>query len=233
MSPHRRLSTITALIFALSIANTVQGLAFEGFEVVPTDPAVESPNGYYFEIKPGDTINDSLDIRNTSDKTINVRVYATDTEINNQDQTVLKAYNTKRSDFGNWVSFDGEIEKNFSINPNEAKRINFTVNLPTDKALGKYYGGIMAENLGTEGKELESNVVIKTNARIGLFTKLIATDSPQPVLKQSQVTHSQPPTPWTQIYFYVSLGLFVLVVGGFAVNALLKRKKHRQKHHQQ
>ena len=159
-----------------------------------------------------------------------VRIYATDTTTNNQGATVLEAYHEEKNEVGAWISFDKETEKQLTLAPNEKQNINFTITVPADAEQKVYFGGVLVENLNTTDKEMQENFVIKTNARIGLTTKIKVTNDPQPVKKTPPGQSSQlSPTPWTQIYFYTSLGLFVVVIGAFAINALRKKKHAHHK----
>lgn len=221
----KRHITLAAILFTFGGLSTAQGLAFENLEAFPTNPTVQAPGGFYFEIKPGGEVTDSVTVKNLGETPISIRVYAAETDINNQGETVLKGYNDERKDFATWVTFNKEKEGTFELAPLTETNLEFQVKVPENTSLDLFKGGIMVERLNTSDKEIKENFVIKTNARIGLGTKLVVTDNPQP---PEYIIPATPSTAWRQTYFYVSLGLFVVAVGVLTVTALKKRGKKRK-----
>lgn len=215
------------VFFSLPIS-LAQGLAFNDLEAFPAHPTTKNPSGFYLEIRPGDTATDTVTVLNTGNSQMDIRVYSTDTTINNQGEKVLKPYDQERTELGTWITFDGTAEKKFSLSPKEKQTFSFNVEIPENTTEKDYFAGIMVEKLNTLDKEVQDNIVIKTNSRLGLGIKVKVTSSPEKIDRLADYT---PSPDWRQTYFYVSLGLFVIALGILGAGYLKKRRHHGKPHH--
>lgn len=203
------------------------GLSFQGMEAIPTNPNAETPEYFIYETKPGDTINDKVTVHNQSDTDVSLRIYGTDTDINNQGDEVLRAYADRGENIGSWLSIDGKNETELTLAPGEIRDIAFSIAVPPETEQKKYNGGILVENISKNvNRELAENIQIKTNARLGIKTFVTVTDNPRVIKKLSELRSG---TPWQQTYLYVSVALFVIVIGAFAIHGLGKKKRAHHK----
>jgi hypothetical protein len=223
-----RKSLLALSLFITLPINLVYGLAFDDLEANPTNPNIKIPGGFYLEISPGQSGHDSLTVVNNGESNMDIRVYATDSTINNQGEKVLKPYDEERSDLGTWIFFEGAAEQKFTLAPKESKVLSFDIKIPEDTEEKEYVGGVMVEKLNTKDKKLQDSIVIKTNSRLGLGTKVKVTSTPETV---PRIGNLEPSPDWRQTYFYVSLGLFVIAVGVLGAGYLRKKKHHKGKPH--
>lgn len=214
-----------ALLISITSLQFVYAMNFMGMEASPAYPNVEMPKYFLYESQPGQSIEDSIKVSNLGDTTMNVRIYAVETEINSQGEEVLKPYQSEAKHLGQWVSFDNQQELNFTLETNQTKQIDFKINIPEQANKQQYQGGIMVEKLNVQDEAPQEGVVIKTNGRIGIKTFLTVTDNPREIPKLAPLKES---TAWRQTYFYISLGLFVVAVGVLTVTALKKRGQKRK-----
>lgn len=224
-----RKNFLYTLILILIIAPSSLALSFGGLDVTPADPNAETPNNFVYETKPGSEINDTIKVTNTSSDRFKIRIYAVDTTINNQNTEVLSPYTAPREDFAKWIAFENDQpELAIDIAPKETLIIPFKLKIPSDAEYRKHKGGIMVENLNTTDEETgHENIVVKTNARIGINSAVTITDTPKVFKKLSEI--SKPGNAeWTKIYFYLSIGIFVVALGALLFN-ILKTKKARRK----
>ncbi|MCC6643577.1 DUF916 domain-containing protein [Candidatus Peregrinibacteria bacterium] len=213
--------TLTILLTTLLSIPNCFALSFNGLDLSPTYPNEVLPSNFSFQLKPGDSVDEYATLTNQTDQPIGALLYAVDSGINNQNETVLMGKNDPKNLVGKWIKFDstGVI----TLQPKEKKIVKFTITAPAEAEKKDYIGGIALERTDyTDNKEVQPGATIKTNTRVGIRTFVKITDTPEPI-KKIPLPEPQNNTEWSKYYLYFSVGLFVIVLIGFSINA--KRKK--------
>lgn len=138
------------------------------------------PSFLYFELKPGEQAKGSFILRNGYDKTIDLRLSATDAQAIIED---LKSYEilekeeaTQYGEFGTWATFpNGKNTEQLTLGSKEVKEIPFTIIIPEDTAKGFYWGAMFSRHRATENPDNKVNVEIRTV----LKTMIQVTDNPK------------------------------------------------------
>ncbi len=117
---------------------------------VATRPAGEDgrPDGrtrFTYAADPGQSVTDRVLIGNTGTQRQDFTVYATDAFNVDDGSFALLATEDQPAAVGAWVRFeDGSDRMRFSLEPNEARLLAFTVAVPADATPGDHVGGLVA-----------------------------------------------------------------------------------------
>lgn len=145
-----------------------------------------SRSRYSYQVDPGQSLNDEFFVKNTGSSPQAVSVYATD------------AFNTAAGDFslldtgvapvgaGSWVSFGG-TETSFTLQPNEARVIPFTVSVPADAPPGDHAGGMVVSAVTESGQ-------VRLDRRVATRMYLRVSGELQPLLNVSEVSSTYSPS---------------------------------------
>ncbi|MBD3270700.1 DUF916 domain-containing protein, partial [Candidatus Peregrinibacteria bacterium] len=111
------------------------------------DPYTENRSWYQFEEPAGGIATDTIVLNNTSDKEVEVKLYAADATNNDAGSFIIKSAQEEQYGIGKWT----KIEQNqINLEPNESKEIDFLISIPDEIAPGQYFGGIIKEELNGE-----------------------------------------------------------------------------------
>lgn len=185
------------------------------------NPNTIEPKKFLFELRPGQSGEDSVYLKNSSDVPLKFELYGADGTKTAQGSFALETKDQQKDDVGKWINFN---EKEVNLNPGEAKKVKFRIEIPNDAKEGTYKGGVAAEKT----KKDAGNPNVTIAVRIGIGVDVSVTAKPQPVPKQyEEVTEN----PFFQGYFWASLGLFIVSAGALAWSYVQEKKpkKHRHK----
>lgn len=174
---------IAGLILFLSLFQ--DAYATGSFVAVPANPNVINQNKFIYEAKPGETIEDTLYLENTSAQDQNFKVYALDGTL--EDAKFTPSTNTQiQQEIGSWTKIE---QSAITLKSGEKALVNFQILIPANQELKSYYGGIAIEN----NSSAESNNV-QVNTRIIVRIDLKTTQTPNPPAKKYPA-----PTFWEKI----------------------------------
>ncbi|MEA1878533.1 MAG: hypothetical protein U9N86_16960 [Bacteroidota bacterium] len=115
---------------------------------------------------PGQVFTGEIVIRNSSDKTQEVRVYQTDLLYNYQDYTNYDEDDTHPRSNITWINFS---PKSAIVNANEVRSIQFEITIPADqKICGTYWSVLMVEGVNPIDPEQLGELNIKTVTRYAI-----------------------------------------------------------------
>lgn len=193
------------------------------FYVRPTHPNAISPSVIIVEMKPGDTLKDSISIENPTEYEMTLNVHGADSALTAEGEFTVEAMDKIPDEFGSWVTFE---EPNITLLPKETREVNFTLHIPEDIPYGEYQGGMAVTQTGNR-----SGKGIQISTTIAMGVKVTVTADPQPIpaypgsataVEGTNVFGT--PTP----YFWGSVGIFALGVAYFVYGTLRERKKKKQ-----
>lgn len=216
----KRLALIA--IFSIAFVGTALAVDQGGFSASPTSPNKINPSQFSYEAKPGSTLQDTLTVVNHDTKPMKLFIYAMDS-VMKDGKVQFKIESDPQTEVGKWTTVS---QKEIDIPASSKQDIPFTITIPQDAALKDYLGGIAGEARSTDPTQGSQ---LKVNYRIVTKINLKVTNTPQPIEKRPT-----PPISPTQVYLYISAGLFVLVLAWFIAKSLQERKhrKSSSAHHQ-
>lgn len=197
----------------------------DAFNFTIANPNTVEPNRFIFEIKPGGKAEDYVYVKNASQVPLKFVLYGSDGTRTAQGSFAVETDEQSADEVGKWITFE---QKELMLQPGEIKKIKFRVEVPAGTAAGTYSGGVSAE----KSKPDTNNANITIAVRIALRVDVKVTEEPQPVAKKYAYVDENP---FFQIYFWASLGLFVLSAGALGWSYLKENrpkapKKHKTSH---
>lgn len=169
------------------------------------------------EIKPGDSVTDSIIAVNENPSEITIRLSGRDS-IKKEDGTFgIQALDKIPVELGSWITLE---ETDIVIPPNESKEVKYTLTVPETTALGIYQGGIAA----TQTRDRDAKGIL-IHATVVQPVQITVTNDPQPI---PLIT---PPNLFTSIlssgtpYLWGSTALFVAGVIYFIYGTIREKKK--------
>jgi hypothetical protein len=183
----------------------------------PAFPNKFEPERFRVELAPGTSTQETLKLINPTDNSLQYLLTGVDQMNDDKEKPSFRLSTDTQTGAGLWIIPES---RKVTLGPRETALINFSILVPQDAAPKDYLAGLSIEiqNVGTsKQKGLDVSVSIRKVERINIKV----THDPQPVEKMPP-----PSIPWTQIYFLVSLGIFILAVLYIGFSQL---KKHRAK----
>lgn len=210
----KSLSLLIGAIVVL-IGSFQSAQAAGSFVAVPANPNAINQNRFIYEAKPGETIHDTLYVKNTSTEEQSFKIYAIDGSL--QDSKFITRQS--REEIGSWITIK---KPEITLKSNEGISIPFDLTISKNQELKSYYGGIAIENNATS----DANNV-QVNTRIITRVDLKVTDSPNPPEKKYPE-----PSFWQKInktYLLVAVVLFLISSLGLGFAYLKEKPSKRAK----
>lgn len=192
----------------------------KGFVMFPNDPNRILPYQLIYELKPGDTTQDTLLVQNKDNFPENLFLYAVDNKGKNG------AYDLNTSDeiknnklVGKWISLPSSP---ITLGPGESKILPITITVPPSTSLGDYVGGIALEKRAPAKNY--ANIMIAS--RVTLKVNIKVTNTPQKVPKFSDTGA------WLQ-QIYLVLSIWLFIIGILYYVSARHNEKESKRHHGQ
>lgn len=136
------LKLVTLAISLLSFSSISLANSLVVSTIKTPDPYNGNQSWFRFYSNPGNTIRDSIIIKNLGNKSETIKLYATDATSNQSGSFSLKTNSETQEGIGLWTTLSSQTE---TLGPGESKEINFQINIPKDLPPGQYFGGIINE----------------------------------------------------------------------------------------
>jgi LysM repeat protein len=163
----KEIVTISLTLIFIWTPNTVFAVSGDGLAAYPTNPDPNDPatqSWFIYNLDRGVTKEDSLTIKNSSDKKQTLKIYAVDATTNNMGGFALETETDSRDGIGKWIHLE---EGTVTLEAQEQKNLKFSINIPQNATTGEISGGIMVEKVEpAEEAKSESGFII--NTRIGI-----------------------------------------------------------------
>jgi len=192
----------------------------KGFMMFPDDANRILPYQLIYELKPGETVHDTLVLQNKDNFINKLFIYAVDNkgtdgkyDLKNSDEA-----NTNKL-VGTWVALPATT---VALQPLETQIMPINITVPQDTPLGDYVGGIALEKR-VPAKDY-ANVIIASRVTVKVNIKV--TDNPQKVPKFSDLDYKLQ-------QLYLPLSIWIFIIGILYYLGAQKREKHAKKHHGQ
>jgi len=144
-----------------------------GVALSPVNVNEVYPDWLYYELKPGETINDQFSIWNGYNQKVNLKLGALDAKDNStlENFQLTSEYNDEQKTIGKWVNVTPSLE----LNSEEFTEISFILSLPENTKEGEYWGALYADYEPEQG-----NAQFRTVVQTGLRIILKVTNTPHP-----------------------------------------------------
>jgi len=198
---------ILSLLSFSAVALATNG---EGFTIVSANPNTINPRRFIFEVKPGQSVEDFVEIQNMSESEETFLLYGADPTFSAQGTPAYKTRQAGGNGEGKWILFD---ETEVKMAPNEKRIVRFTLRVPETAAKGDYRAGIAMEK-AARPSAAQPGISIAT--RIILHAEIKVTDNPRAIphvdgtisIGETEITTAQQ-ADWRTLYFWISLVLFI------------------------
>lgn len=121
------------------------------------DPVSKNNTWFIFEAQPGETVSDTVLIKNLSSNPTTVRINIIDSKSNKAGRFILKRNDEPQFTIGKW----SELEKNIiELGPNQSLPLTFNITIPVETEPGEFSGGIVAEEVieATSGSSITTRI---------------------------------------------------------------------------
>lgn len=213
----KKIGAITGLLAViissvLSFSAVALATNGEGFTIVSANPNTINPRRFIFELKPGDSVDDFVEVQNLSSEPKNFLLYGADPTFSAQGTPAYKTRQAGGNGEGRWITFE---EPEITLAANEKRILRFTVKVPETIAKGDYRAGIAMEK-AAEQSQNQPGISIAT--RIILHTEIKVTDNPKAVphvdgtvsIGETVTTpEAAQKADWRTFYFWISFALFI------------------------
>lgn len=193
------------------IKSTTTGVNFR-----PTNPSLEKPNAFIYELKLEEKSEDYVTITNTLNETIDIDVYTSDAYLNRQGDFAARLKSEKQKEAGIWVIPEND---KLTLQPYEVKRLKLNINIPKDIKLGDYSGALSIS------RTFNTNSTINTTLRVIAPIYLKITNSPRIIPKLNSSIN-----PLNTYYLYFSICLFAICTAYFFIIRKKDKKASMQNH---
>lgn len=156
-------------------------------------PGADPRTSYFLSVREGQTLTDTLRIRNFGQNPLPLRVYATDARTTDTGSTELLPASERPADVGAWITLErGQV----IVPPQGSVDVTFTMRVPREAEPGDHTGGIVTSYLAPgrdrsgESVTLDRRLAVRVAVRVEgklrpalAISNLMATyvDSPNPV----------------------------------------------------
>jgi hypothetical protein len=108
----------------------------------PTDAAPERPN-FMVDVEPGDTVTDSIRVRNYGDESLPLAIYASDALVTESGALDLLPADEQPVNVGAWITLDPEVARSVEVPAQDFVDVPFMIQVPDNAESGDHTGGIV------------------------------------------------------------------------------------------
>jgi hypothetical protein len=164
------LSCVFSILIGLfSFAPHVYAAGEGSLGAYPTNYDVSNPktkSWFIYELKPGETKEDSITVVNNADRTLNIKVYPVDATTTSDGAFALLNEDQRQNDVGSWVNISSDT---VTIEPRGRKDVPFTISIPKYATVGDHAGGIIVQEVVKKNTSMQGvglNIVSRVGTRI-------------------------------------------------------------------
>ncbi|HEY6531497.1 MAG TPA: DUF916 domain-containing protein [Acidimicrobiales bacterium] len=191
---------LAALVWLGAIGSPAGAIDNGEWAVFPTSEGdITTRSSFVLEIEPGQSIPDSVTIRNLTPDPITFRLYPADAFNPDTGGIAVESANEALDGAGSWISLStGQVEvPGRTADSVFDATVPFTVTVPSDAAPGDHAAGIAALNVDTEVEEGGENVEVGVQRAVAvpLFIRVKGPLTPSLALSGISVDHDNPLLP--------------------------------------
>lgn len=145
---------ITAGLVAIpALASAIE---YRGIGGQPANPRADNPRSksiFIYNLKPGESVNDGVIVRNGTEQSHNIMVYPTDSLVSSGGAFACEQKAEQANDVGSWIKMD---KTEVTLPAQASETINFTLTVPKDADVGEHNGCIAIQS-GSQNLEKDVN----------------------------------------------------------------------------
>jgi hypothetical protein len=135
------LTRLSAFVVAILLfVSPVLAGGVGGYPVTPLDS--NNTGWFVYKLKPGETYNDVIAVKNSTEQSWIVDMYPADTTTSSGGGFALRQKSEKMEKMGTWIKLS---TNQVTLGPDEVKNVPFTITIPENAEVGETAGGIMFE----------------------------------------------------------------------------------------
>jgi len=203
---------LIAAFFSTGLAQSNLSCVAAEFTIHPTFAHEENRAWMILKATPGETIQDSITVKNLSAEKITLHIAVHEADTKNGNIKIIESQNFEN--IGSWISVQNKID----LLPNETKNLPVNINIPIDTPAKQYTASILASLTETN----QQNLQIVT--RIGVRIYLDVTNQTTGDMQTSIFRLTANP--------FLILGILLSVTGiivGIVINIPFHKPDHDQK----
>ena len=142
----KQVISLIALLCLFLLTPAVKAVESNGVGGKPANPKADNPRTasiFVYDLKPGESVNDAINLFNNSDQDKVIGVYAVDSIISSDGAFACEQEVDERNEVGSWIKLD---RNEASVAPNQTEKVGFVVNVPVDAEAGEYNGCIAIQD---------------------------------------------------------------------------------------
>ena len=190
----RPLAVVVALLTLFAVltpAQPARAAGTDGWAVEPSGPNGTGTRDFFvYQLKPGQSLKDTVGVSNSSDQPLTFRIYARDAFSTPGDASFgLGGEEDKPSDTGSWITLPTDVAL-YTVQPGTRADIPFIITVPPDASPGDHAGGIVAALVSTPEQSTDGaglNVLQRVGARV--YTRVEGPISAAMDVTQLKVTY--------------------------------------------
>lgn len=160
------IATILALVISL-IPVSASAVEYGGVGGRPANPREDNPRSqsiFIYELKPGDTYDDGVEVFNNTNERRTIELFAVDSVIASDGAFACAQNAEKKIDVGSWITLS---KPSVTLDPGKSETVNFKVVLPEDADVGEHSGCIaMQDSEKSSDTQTEGGVVLTFRSAI-------------------------------------------------------------------
>jgi hypothetical protein len=189
---------VAALFVFLAVVVSAQPVRAAGTDGWAVEPSGANGTGsrdfFVYQLKPGQSLKDTVGVSNYSDKPLTFKIYARDAFSTPGDASFgLGAEGDTPSDVGSWITLPADVAQ-YTVQPGTRADIPFIITVPPDATPGDHAGGIIAALVSSTEQSTNGaglNVLQRVGARV--YTRVEGPLSPAMDITQLKVTYANSP----------------------------------------
>ncbi|TRZ50644.1 MAG: DUF916 domain-containing protein [Dehalococcoidia bacterium] len=163
---------IVGLLGFFALTGFCYAISYGGLGIYPNESEWNEKNSltkawFIYTLEPGEVKKGKVDIVNTSDEPVEVKVYPVDAVTTKDGAFAPQPEDRERVDVGAWTTMS---RSELSLEPDETKVVDFTIEVPENAEVGDHMGAIVVQGkeVPAAGEGTTMRVVSRVGARIYL-----------------------------------------------------------------
>lgn len=159
------LSTLLAFVISL-IPVATMAVEYGGVGGRPANPREDNPRSssiFIYELEPGQTYDDGVEVFNNTDQDRTIELAAVDSVLANDGAFSCAQNSESKVDVGKWITLDSET---VTVAAGKSKVVNFTVTVPEDASVGEHSGCVTIQDTQKQASPEQGGVVLTFRSAI-------------------------------------------------------------------
>jgi len=161
-----QLAIFSSIIWSATIAPTVNAnfYNFGTLDVRPVqEESTQNTDWFIKYLKPGEKIQEKIQISNFGPQEKELTIYATDTSVNENTNFYTKSYESPSTNIAKWISLP---TNNITLKSGESKILSVNFKPSTNAGVGMHTGAIIVRENHTPSTDTQNSMIIEKGIRV-------------------------------------------------------------------